>query len=171
VKYTTRPKRDQNSNNKIKGADSLDPKLKEAETQTKEIKTAKTHTQVNKITSNKSAQKNKLEKKESEVSTRETNKGSGGFSFENEINRIKIPIPLVELAKNHVYRKQLTKVIGISEIESNSDIINLEDDKPNITFGPHFEGARDTVAPFYITLNVHDRLLHNCMLDSGCSYC
>jgi len=49
-------------------------------------------------------------------------------------------------------------------------MINLEDDKHNITFGPHFEGARDTVAPFYITLKVHDRLLHNCMLDSGASH-
>jgi hypothetical protein len=61
-------------------------------------------------------------------------------------------------------------VIGCSDQESQSDEINLEDDKPNITFGPHFEGARDTVAPFYITLNVHDRLLHNCMLDSGASH-
>ena len=49
-------------------------------------------------------------------------------------------------------------------------MLNLEYDKPNITFGPHFEGARDTIAPFYITLNVHDRLLHNCMLDSGASH-
>jgi hypothetical protein len=47
-------------------------------------------------------------------------------------------------------------MIGFSDLESHSDVINLEDDKPNITFGPHFEGARDTVAPFYITLNVHD---------------
>jgi hypothetical protein len=49
-------------------------------------------------------------------------------------------------------------------------VINLEYDKPNITFGPHFEGARDIIAPFYITLNVQDRLLHNCMLDSGASH-
>ena len=97
-------------------------------------------------------------------------KGGGGFSLENEINKIKIPIPLVELVKNPVYRKQMTKAIGFSELESHFDVINLEDDKPNITFGPHFEGARDTVAPFYITLNVHDRLLHNCMLDFGASH-
>lgn len=97
-----------------------------------------------------------MEKKESEVSTRETDKGSGSFSFENEINRIKIPIPLVELAKNLAYRKQITKVIGCLDQESQSNMINLEDDKLNITFGPHFEGARDTIAPFYITLNVHD---------------
>jgi hypothetical protein len=49
-------------------------------------------------------------------------------------------------------------------------VINLEYDKPNMTFGPHFKGARDTVTPFYITLNVHDQLLHNCMLDSGASH-
>jgi hypothetical protein len=57
-------------------------------------------------------------------------------------------------------------MINFSDLESQSDMINLEDEKNNITFGPHFEGARDTVDPFYITLNVHDRLMHNCMLDS-----
>ena len=84
------------------------------------------------------------------------NKGNGGFSFENEINKIKIPIPLVELVKNHVYRKQITKMIGFSDLESHSDVIKFEYDMSNITFGPHFEGARDNVTPFYITLNVHD---------------
>jgi len=97
-------------------------------------------------------------------------KGSGDFSLENEINKIKIPVPLVELAKNHVYQKHITKMIVFSSPESHSVVIKLEDDKPNITFGPHFEGTRDTISPFYITLKVHDRLLHNCMLDSGASH-
>jgi hypothetical protein len=92
------------------------------------------------------------------------------FSFQNEINKIKIPIPLVELAKNLVYRKQITKAMGVSELESQSNVLNLKDDKPNITFGPHFEGAKYTISPFYITLNVYDQLLHNCMLDSGASH-
>jgi hypothetical protein len=61
-------------------------------------------------------------------------------------------------------------VIGVSKLESQSDILNLEDDNPKITFGPHFEGAKDIVAPFYITLNMYDQLLHNCMLDSGASH-
>ena len=157
-------------NSKIKGIDSQNPKVKEVETQAKEIKTSETHIPVNELTGNKSAQTNKLEKKEYEVSTRETDKGSGGFILENEINKIKIPIPLVELAKNPVYRKQITKMIGFSDPEIHSDVINLEDDKPNITFGPHFKGVRDIVSPFYITPNVHDRLLHNYMLDSGASH-
>jgi hypothetical protein len=95
---------------------------------------------------------------------------SGAFSFENEINKIKIPIPLVELAKNPVYQKQITKAMGVSKLERYYDVLNLEDDKPNITFGPHFEGAKDTISPFYITLNVYYQLLHNFMLDSGASH-
>jgi hypothetical protein len=92
------------------------------------------------------------------------------FSFQNEINKIKIPIPLVELAKNPIYWKQITKVMGVLELERQSDILNMEDEKPNITFGPHFEGAKDTISPFYITLNVYDQLLHNSMLDSRASH-
>jgi len=61
-------------------------------------------------------------------------------------------------------------MMGVPEFESQSDVINLEDDRPNITFGPHFEGSKNNIAPFYITLNIHDQLLHNCMLDSGASH-
>jgi hypothetical protein len=60
-------------------------------------------------------------------------------------------------------------MINFSDIECHADVINLEDDKPIIMFGLHFENARDFVPLFYITLTVHDHLLHNCMLDSGVS--
>ena len=96
-------KETETSNNKIKEVDLLDLKTKEVETQTRGIKTTETLAPVSKLMSNKSSHINKLEKKELEVSTRETNKVSGGFSFENEINRIKISIPLVELEKNPAY--------------------------------------------------------------------
>jgi hypothetical protein len=105
-----------------------------------------------------------------ESQTTKIDKTIGIFNLENEINKIKIPIPLVELEKNPIYRKQIAKIISFSENESQADVIKLEDDKPNIIFGPHFEGARDIVAPFYIMLTVYDHLLHNCMLDSGASH-
>jgi hypothetical protein len=94
----------------------------------------------------------------------------GGFSLENEINKIKIPMPLVELAKNPIYKKQIAKMINFSDAECHADVINLQDENPTIMFGPHIENAKDPVAPFYITLTVHDHLLHNCMLDSGASH-
>jgi hypothetical protein len=155
---------------KMKVVSTQESKVEKVETQAQGTKTVNKVTSSTRTMSDKAVQTNKLERKDSEALTKETNKVSGAFSFENEINKIKIPIPLVELAKNPVYRKQITKAMGVSELESQSDVLNLEDDKPNITFGPHFEGAKDTIAPFYITLNVYDQLLHNCMLDSGASH-
>jgi hypothetical protein len=122
------------------------------------------------VSETKSTPQRKDEKKGMEAPNTESNKALGNFSLENEINKIKIPIPLVELAKNTIYRKQIAKMIIFSEDKIQADVINLEDDKPNIVFGTHFEGATDTVSLFYITLTLFDHLLHNCMLDSGVSH-
>jgi ribonuclease HI len=157
-------------NNKTKVVSTQESEVKKVETQAQGTEPVNKVTSSTKTMSDKAVQTNKLERKDSKVSTKETDKVSGAFSFENEINKIKIPIPLAELAKNLIYRKQISKAMGVSEQESQSDVLNLEDDKPNITFGPHFEGAKDTIAPFYITLTMYDQLLHNCMLDSRASH-
>jgi hypothetical protein len=156
--------------NKVKITKTQEAEVKKDETQTKETGTIDKVTSATKVTSDKAIQTNKSEEKSPEVLTKETDKANTSYNFENELNKIKIPIPLVELAKNPTYRKQIAKAMGVCEPESHSDVINLEDDRPNITFGPHFEGFKDNVAPFYITLNIHDQLLHNCMLDSGASH-
>jgi len=77
---------------------------------------------------------------------------------------------LVELARNPIYKKQIVKAINFSDAECQVDVINLQDEKPTIMFGPHIENSKDYVVPFYITLNVHDHLLNNFMLDSGASH-
>jgi len=69
-----------------------------------------------------------------------------------------------------MYRKQIAKMTNFSDVESHADAINLEDYRPTIMFGPHIENAKDLVPPFYITLTMHDHLLHNYMLDSGASH-
>ena len=53
-----------------------------------------------------------------------------------------------------------------------SDILNLQDDYPMILFGPRVEDKGQDkedgdVPPFYISLNIHEMILHNAMLDSG----
>jgi hypothetical protein len=110
------------------------------------------------------------EKRETKIPTREAKRMIGSFNLENEINKIKIHVPLVELAKNPMYRKKIAKMINFSDAQSHADVINLEDDRPTIMFGQHIENAKYPVAHFYITLTVHDHLLHNCMLDSGASH-
>lgn len=91
------------------------------------------------------------------------------FSFEGEIAKIKITIPLTELVTIDRYRSQILKVLNI---ENDADTLNLTDDKPKLLFGPKVEGEyqEGTVSPFYVSLNIHDKILHNAMLDFGASH-
>jgi hypothetical protein len=146
--------------------DTSQPSTENLTAKTKTFETQDTKT---KMAETKATQTNRTEKRDIEIPSREAEKTIGSFNLEREINKIKILVPLVELAKNPMYRKQITKMINFSDTESHADSINLEDDNPTIMFGPHIENANDLVAPFYITLTVHDHLLHNYMLDSRAS--
>ena len=58
------------------------------------------------------------------------------------------------------------------KFEESYDSLNLQDDHPEILFGPweqSLDKAKD-VPPFYINLRIHDMFLHNTMLDSGASH-
>jgi len=48
--------------------------------------------------------------------------------------------------------------------------MNQQEDKPIVFFGPHVEEVDSSTPPFYISLLIHDFLLHNCMFDSGASH-
>ena len=51
------------------------------------------------------------------------------------------------------------------------DSVNLKDERPAIYLGNHVQDRDDDTIPrFYISLNIHDKLLHNCLLDSGASH-
>ena len=48
------------------------------------------------------------------------------------------------------------------------DVINIQVDTPAIVFGPIMENiVEEDVPPFYVTLKIHDLLLHNTMFDSS----
>ena len=94
---------------------------------------------------------------------------SSTFSFEAELNKIKVPVPLLELLKNPTYRESFKKLLQPSILALDS--VNLEDERPAIYLGSHVQDRDDdTIPPFYISLNIHDKLLHNCLLDSGASH-
>lgn len=56
--------------------------------------------------------------------------------------------------------------------EKASDSLNLQDDHPKIMFGPWVQSLDKVVdvLPFYISLRIHDMVLHNDMIDSGASH-
>ena len=91
------------------------------------------------------------------------------FSFEGEISKIKISIPLVELVTQDVYKNQVLEALNIG---NDNDTLNLTDDKLELLFGPEVERKyqEGAIPPFYVSLNIHDKILHNSMLDSGASH-
>lgn len=110
----------------------------------------------------KSAAKEKFEKKDPSV--KEVDKVLA-FSLENEISKLKISISLTELMKNKSYKHQVSKILNIDPL---SDMVSVEDDHPELIFGLALEGKFEDseVSPFYISLRLHEYVLHNSMFDS-----
>ena len=55
-----------------------------------------------------------------------------------------------------------------NEGDFQSDTLELTDDAPTIVLGPRIEDTdEEDVPPFYVSLNIHDMILQNAMLDSG----
>lgn len=51
------------------------------------------------------------------------------------------------------------------------DSFNLKDERLGIYLGNHVQDLNDgNSPPFYLSLNIHDKLLHNFLLDSGASH-
>ena len=97
------------------------------------------------------------------------NKSIVPFNLEGEIAKIKISIPLAELVTQEVYKNQVLKALNLGR---NTDTLNLTDDKPELFFGPEVEGKYQdgAIPPFYVSLNRHEKILHNAMSDSGPSH-
>jgi ribonuclease HI len=51
-----------------------------------------------------------------------------------------------------------------------TDFINLQDEKPAVFLGPMVEDKDDSSPPFYTSLNIHDKVLHNYLMDSEASH-
>jgi hypothetical protein len=51
-----------------------------------------------------------------------------------------------------------------------ADSFNLQDENPAVILGPLVEDKDDSSSPFYTSLNIHDKLLHNFLMDLGASH-
>ena len=68
-----------------------------------------------------------------------------------------------------MYKSQVLKVLNIG---NDTNTLNLMDDKPELLFGPEVDGKyqEGAIPPFYVSLNIHEKILHNAMLDFGASH-
>jgi hypothetical protein len=84
------------------------------------------------------------------------------FSIETELAKVKIPIPLKELAKNPSYQQSISKFMGCPVDEA-----NLNDEIPEIFLGT--SRREKNHMPFFMSLQINGLILRNCMLDSSAS--
>jgi ribonuclease HI len=101
---------------------------------------------------------------------REIPKLASSFNFEHEIQKIRIPVPLTELIKHGEFKKCFSELLQSEASCLPTDSINLQDEKPAVVLGPMVEDRDDSSPPFYTSLNIHDKVLHNCLMDSGASH-
>ena len=71
--------------------------------------------------------------------------------------------------KNDSFKSSILKSLQ-PKTPIDADFVNLQVDKPTVTLGPMVEELDESFPPFYISLNIHDKILHNCLLDSGASH-
>jgi hypothetical protein len=67
-------------------------------------------------------------------------------------------VPLLELMKTKPFRKTVLKALQSLAQVTFSDTVNLEDENPVVIIGPHIEDIIDASPPFYISLNIHDKI-------------
>jgi len=103
----------------------------------------------------------------SKIPNIQTDKSPLPFNLGAKVAKVKISVPLTELVKHETYKSQISKSLNFRE---NEDYVNLFDDQPELIFRPDVNGKLVEGGMFYISLNIHDKILHNAMLDSGASH-
>ena len=85
--------------------------------------------------------------------------------MENELGKLKIHVPLTELIKNPSYKQIVLKVMNSASGQPVSDTVNLQEESPKIFIGSALAEKTENEAgaspPFYVTLTVHDQMIHN----------
>jgi hypothetical protein len=79
---------------------------------------------------------------------KEVLKYPSSFSFENEIQKIKIPVPFLELIKNEEFKRYISNMLQPKSSSNSIDSVNLQDEKPTFILGTLVEDRDDTSPPF-----------------------
>jgi hypothetical protein len=79
-------------------------------------------------------------------------------------------VPLSKLVKHEDFKKSLSKLLHSEPSCHPTNSVNLQDENPAVILDPMVEYRDDSSPPFYTSLNIHDKVLHNCFMDSGASH-
>jgi len=104
------------------------------------------------------------------LEVKEILKSPSSFNFESEIQKMKIPVPFLQLIKNEEFKRYISKMFQPKPSSNSTDSVNLQDKKPVVTLGPLVEDRDESSPPFYTSLNIHDKVFHKCLMESGESH-
>jgi len=79
-------------------------------------------------------------------------------------------VPLIELVKSEVFRKPILDSLEQKASSASTIYVNFQDDKPVVVHSPMTKPADNSSPSFYVSLTIHDKTLHNCLLDTGASH-
>jgi hypothetical protein len=78
--------------------------------------------------------------------------------------------PFSELVKHEDFKWSLSNLLMLEPTVHPTDSINLQDEKPAVILCPLIEDGDYSSPSIYTSLNIHDKVLHNCLMDSGESH-
>jgi hypothetical protein len=79
-------------------------------------------------------------------------------------------VPLTELIKHEGLKKRFFELLQSEISFLPTDCINFQYEKPAVILGHMVEYRNDSSPPFYTSLNIHEKVLHNYLMDSGASH-
>ena len=84
------------------------------------------------------------------------------FNLESEISKLKVSIPLTKLVKNIHYKHHVSRILQLDPL---SVMVNVKDDHPELIFVLAIDGQLEDseVPPFYLSLRLHEYIIHNAM--------
>ena len=72
--------------------------------------------------------------------------------------------------KNESFKRSILEALQPNAIQASTNYVNLQDDKPTVVLSPMIENYDDSSPSFYVSLTIHDKILHNYLLDTRASH-
>jgi len=79
-------------------------------------------------------------------------------------------MPLIELVKNESFKRSIVEALEPKSIQASTDHENLQYDKLAVILSPMIENCEDRSPSFYVSLTIHEKILHNYLLDTRASH-
>ena len=83
------------------------------------------------------------------------------------LSQLKIAVPLMDMMKFSNYRNETVKILSNVQDINNKDDVKNNEETPIVYLGTTLNKRSNQVDPFYLTLLINNKLIKNCMIDSG----